>query len=48
MTAQPPEPSPLPASPGGLRASHDDREAVVEQLRDASTSRNWTPAWSRR
>ncbi|MEU2895072.1 MULTISPECIES: DUF1707 SHOCT-like domain-containing protein [unclassified Streptomyces] len=36
MTAQPPEPSPLPASPGGLRASHDDREAVVEQLRDAA------------
>jgi hypothetical protein len=36
MTAQPPEPSPRPAPPGELRASHDDREAVVEQLRDAA------------
>ncbi|MEU8561814.1 DUF1707 domain-containing protein [Streptomyces cyaneofuscatus] len=37
MTAQHPEPSPRPAAlPGDLRASHDDREAVVEQLRDAA------------
>ncbi|XKK38217.1 DUF1707 domain-containing protein [Nocardiopsis sp. ARC36] len=36
MTSQPPEPSPRPAPTGGLRASHDDREAVVEQLRDAA------------
>ncbi|WP_326755575.1 DUF1707 domain-containing protein [Streptomyces hirsutus] len=36
MTAQPPEPSPLPVPSGELRASHDDREAVVEQLRDAA------------
>ncbi|PWI08476.1 hypothetical protein DIZ27_22670 [Streptomyces sp. NWU339] len=36
MTAQPPKPSPRPAPPGELRASHDDREAVVEQLRDAA------------
>ncbi|MEU0376522.1 DUF1707 domain-containing protein [Streptomyces cyaneofuscatus] len=40
MTAQHPEPSPRPAPPGALpgdlRASHDDREAVVEQLRDAA------------
>ncbi|MEW1627809.1 DUF1707 domain-containing protein [Streptomyces sp. NPDC089173] len=38
MTAhQPPEPSPRPAvTSGDLRASHDDREAVVEQLRDAA------------
>ncbi|MER6624596.1 DUF1707 domain-containing protein [Streptomyces sp. NPDC000931] len=36
MTAQPPEPSPRPVPPGGLRASHDDREAVVERLRDAA------------
>ncbi|MFI1225840.1 MULTISPECIES: DUF1707 domain-containing protein [unclassified Streptomyces] len=36
MTAQPPEPSPRPARSGELRASHDDREAVVEQLRDAA------------
>ncbi|MET9370952.1 DUF1707 domain-containing protein [Streptomyces griseoflavus] len=36
MTAQSPEPSPRPASSGELRASHDDREAVVEQLRDAA------------
>ncbi|MDV5146238.1 DUF1707 domain-containing protein [Streptomyces sp. SBC-4] len=36
MTAQPPEPSPRPAPSGELRASHDDREVVVEQLRDAA------------
>ncbi|WP_371101353.1 DUF1707 domain-containing protein [Streptomyces sp. PU_AKi4] len=36
MTSQPPEPSPRPVPPGGLRASHDDREAVVERLRDAA------------
>ncbi|MFD6172607.1 DUF1707 SHOCT-like domain-containing protein [Streptomyces coeruleorubidus] len=36
MTVQPPEPSPRLASSGELRASHDDREAVVEQLRDAA------------
>ncbi|MER5930979.1 DUF1707 domain-containing protein [Streptomyces sp. NPDC002054] len=36
MTAQTPEPSPRPAPSGELRASHDDREAVVEQLRDAA------------
>ncbi|WP_128817529.1 DUF1707 SHOCT-like domain-containing protein [Streptomyces sp. S063] len=36
MTAQPPEPSPRPVPSGELRASHDDREAVVEQLRDAA------------
>ncbi|MGW9497210.1 DUF1707 SHOCT-like domain-containing protein [Streptomyces prasinus] len=36
MTAQPPEPFPRPVHPGDLRASHDDREAVVEQLRDAA------------
>ncbi|OEJ36119.1 DUF1707 SHOCT-like domain-containing protein [Streptomyces subrutilus] len=36
MTAQPAEPSPRPAPSGELRASHDDREAVVEQLRDAA------------
>ncbi|MFG2510829.1 DUF1707 domain-containing protein [Streptomyces sp. NPDC048584] len=36
MTAQTPKPSPLPVPPGELRASHDDREAVVEQLRDAA------------
>ncbi|MFE5486141.1 DUF1707 domain-containing protein [Streptomyces sp. NPDC056527] len=36
MTAQPPEPSPRPARSGELRASHDDREAVVERLRDAA------------
>ncbi|WP_030239520.1 MULTISPECIES: DUF1707 SHOCT-like domain-containing protein [unclassified Streptomyces] len=36
MTAQPPEPSSRPALPGELRASHDDREVVVEQLRDAA------------
>ncbi|MFI8204921.1 DUF1707 domain-containing protein [Streptomyces sp. NPDC085937] len=33
MTAQP---APRDASRGVLRASHDDREAVVEQLRDAA------------
>ncbi|MGP3975359.1 DUF1707 SHOCT-like domain-containing protein [Streptomyces sp. 8N114] len=36
MTAQPPKPSLRPAPSGELRASHDDREAVVEQLRDAA------------
>ncbi|MEE1941265.1 DUF1707 domain-containing protein [Streptomyces sp. TRM 70361] len=36
MTAQPPEPSPRHVPSGELRASHDDREAVVEQLRDAA------------
>ncbi|RCV52774.1 DUF1707 SHOCT-like domain-containing protein [Marinitenerispora sediminis] len=36
MTAQPPEPSPRPAPSGQFRASHDDREAVVERLRDAA------------
>lgn len=36
MTAQPPEPFPRPVPSGGLRASHDDRDAVVEQLRDAA------------
>lgn len=36
MNAQPPKPSPRPAPSGELRASHDDREAVVEQLRDAA------------
>ena len=36
MTTQPPEPSPRPALAGEIRASHDDREAVVEQLRDAA------------
>ena len=36
MTTQPPEPSPRPALSGDVRASHDDREAVVEQLRDAA------------
>ncbi|MEU9863685.1 DUF1707 domain-containing protein [Streptomyces sp. NPDC047971] len=36
MTAQPPEPLPRPVPTGGLRASHDDREAVVERLRDAA------------
>ncbi|MEV7858453.1 DUF1707 domain-containing protein [Streptomyces hirsutus] len=36
MTAQPPGPSPRPVPSGELRASHDDREAVVEQLRDAA------------
>ncbi|MFD9034527.1 DUF1707 domain-containing protein [Streptomyces sp. NPDC059567] len=35
MTIQPPEPSPRHDPSGELRASHDDREAVVEQLRDA-------------
>ena len=36
MTTQPPEPSPRPALSGDVRASHDDREAVVERLRDAA------------
>ncbi|MFE6700615.1 DUF1707 domain-containing protein [Streptomyces sp. NPDC057718] len=36
MTAQLPEPTPRPSASGELRASHDDREAVVEQLRDAA------------
>ncbi|MFJ6440600.1 DUF1707 domain-containing protein [Streptomyces sp. NPDC091649] len=36
MTSQLPEPSRRSAPSGGLRASHDDREAVVEQLRDAA------------
>lgn len=36
MTAHAPEPFPRPASSGELRASDDDREAVVEQLRDAT------------
>ncbi|MFE6358093.1 MULTISPECIES: DUF1707 SHOCT-like domain-containing protein [Streptomyces] len=36
MTAKSPEPSPRPAPSGELRASHDDREVVVEQLRDAA------------
>ncbi|PJE95305.1 hypothetical protein CUT44_23675 [Streptomyces carminius] len=36
MTAQPSEPSPHHVPSGELRASHDDREAVVEQLRDAA------------
>ncbi|MFI0984182.1 DUF1707 SHOCT-like domain-containing protein [Streptomyces exfoliatus] len=36
MTDQSPEPSARPAPSGELRASHDDREAVVEQLRDAA------------
>ncbi|WP_098024284.1 DUF1707 domain-containing protein [Streptomyces sp. st115] len=36
MTALPPEPARRPVPPGELRASHDDREAVVELLRDAA------------
>ncbi|MET9705107.1 DUF1707 domain-containing protein [Streptomyces griseus] len=36
MTAQFPEPSPRPVPTEALRASHDDRESVVEQLRDAA------------
>ncbi|MER5311430.1 DUF1707 domain-containing protein [Streptomyces sp. NPDC002773] len=36
MTAHLPEPSPRPAPSGDIRASHDDREAVVDQLRDAA------------
>ncbi|MFD4792200.1 DUF1707 SHOCT-like domain-containing protein [Streptomyces anulatus] len=36
MTAQFPEPSPRPVPSAGIRASHDDREAVVERLRDAA------------
>ncbi|NEB41783.1 DUF1707 domain-containing protein [Streptomyces sp. SID14515] len=36
MTPQLPEPFPRPVPSGELRASHDDREAVVELLRDAA------------
>ncbi|WP_411081858.1 DUF1707 domain-containing protein [Streptomyces sp. cmx-18-6] len=36
MTSQTPESSPVPAPSKELRASHDDREAVVERLRDAA------------
>ncbi|WP_052850951.1 DUF1707 SHOCT-like domain-containing protein [Streptomyces avicenniae] len=36
MTAELPEPAPRPESAPALRASHDDRDAVVEQLRDAA------------
>ncbi|MFF8830865.1 DUF1707 domain-containing protein [Streptomyces sp. NPDC015131] len=36
MTVQPPEPSPRPVPSGELRASHDDRDATVERLRDAA------------
>ncbi|WP_380284532.1 DUF1707 domain-containing protein [Kitasatospora purpeofusca] len=36
MTAQPPEIPPRTVPAGEIRASHDDREAVVEQLRDAA------------
>ncbi|GAA1396351.1 DUF1707 domain-containing protein [Kitasatospora putterlickiae] len=36
MTVQPPESSPNPVPPGDIRASHDDREAVVAHLRDAA------------
>ncbi|MFJ8668888.1 DUF1707 domain-containing protein [Streptomyces sp. NPDC093600] len=36
MTAQPRDPSSRPVPSGELRASHDEREAVVEQLRDAA------------
>ncbi|MDX5575112.1 DUF1707 domain-containing protein [Streptomyces sp. ID01-9D] len=36
MTATPPEPAPRPVPFGELRASHDDREAVVELLREAT------------
>ncbi|MER5355140.1 DUF1707 domain-containing protein [Kitasatospora sp. NPDC002551] len=36
MTVQPPESSPGPVPPGDIRASHDDREAVVARLRDAA------------
>ncbi|HWU11816.1 MAG TPA: DUF1707 domain-containing protein [Streptomyces sp.] len=36
MTAQPPEPSVRPVPSAELRASHDDRDAVVERLRDAA------------
>lgn len=36
MTAQPPHLPSHPSDPGELRASHDDRDAVVEQLRDAA------------
>ncbi|MFE9725497.1 DUF1707 domain-containing protein [Streptomyces sp. NPDC005794] len=36
MTAQTPQPSAHPVPPGELRASHDDRDAAVEQLRDAA------------
>ncbi|MFJ6996516.1 MULTISPECIES: DUF1707 domain-containing protein [unclassified Streptomyces] len=36
MTAEPPEPSAHPVPAERLRASDDDREAVVERLRDAA------------
>ncbi|MEV6818057.1 DUF1707 domain-containing protein [Nocardiopsis dassonvillei] len=36
MNAQPPKPPARTAPPADLRASHADREAVVEQLRDAA------------
>ncbi|MFF9148252.1 DUF1707 domain-containing protein [Streptomyces sp. NPDC014861] len=36
MTTQPPADSPRPARPGPIRASDDEREAVVERLRDAA------------
>ncbi|MEV1049122.1 DUF1707 domain-containing protein [Streptomyces sp. NPDC049916] len=44
MSIQPPDPSPRPASPSsGIRASHDDREAVVERLRDAAVEGRLDP-----
>ncbi|MFG3252747.1 DUF1707 domain-containing protein [Streptomyces sp. NPDC048172] len=36
MTSQPPEPTPSAVPPGELRASHADRDEVVERLRDAA------------
>ncbi|MFE7558444.1 DUF1707 domain-containing protein [Kitasatospora sp. NPDC057500] len=36
MTTPPPELPPRPDPSGGLRASHGEREAVVERLRDAA------------
>ncbi|MFF7178221.1 DUF1707 domain-containing protein [Streptomyces sp. NPDC008121] len=36
MTAQLPDPSSRPAPSGELRASHDERDAAVERLRDAA------------
>ncbi|GAA2072790.1 hypothetical protein GCM10009801_25630 [Streptomyces albiaxialis] len=36
MTSQPPDPASHSTPAGRLRASHDDREAVVERLRDAA------------